>query len=168
MTLIKLSISLVVLVGFVATNVLAKKPNPLPSFPANHTSILNRARPKLTTTFGSLPTTRPPPTSSTPYVPVSQPALSVSDTQSLPAQSAPAVSVQEPPTPSAGQLPLVITPNQAELLDRFMGPYKGSRNVRILYDTDFQYRCLDAMNRKRLWHENTPRLVLGDNVSKIK
>ena len=46
----------------------------------------------------------------------------------------------------------------------FFSLIKG-RNIRIIYDQDFQYRCLDAMNRKRLWHENTPPLVLGDNVS---
>ena len=130
MTSIKISISLATILVAVVS---AKKPNPLPSIPAN-SSVLNRVRPipSVSTTTIVLPTRLP--TSSTPTVPVSSPStsaspsLSVPEIQSIPAQSAPAVSIQAPPQPSGDQVQqVVITAEQATLLDRFMGPYKHSK-----------------------------------------
>ncbi|KAH9412998.1 hypothetical protein DERP_013980, partial [Dermatophagoides pteronyssinus] len=158
-----IKILIMVLAIFVAnTNVLAKKPNPLPTIPPN-SSILNRVRPKLpvSTTPKLVLPTRLPTTSYVPVVSTSElPDLSVSESK-----SAPSISIQSPPLPSSDQTKLVLTEDKSIILDRFMGPYKGRRNIRIIYDQDFQYRCLDAMNRKRLWHENTPPLVLGDNFT---
>ena len=126
-----IKILIMVLAIFVAnTNVLAKKPNPLPTIPPN-SSILNRVRPKLpvSTTPKLVLPTRLPTTSYVPVVSTSElPDLSVSESK-----SAPSISIQSPPLPSSDQTKLVLTEDKSIILDRFMGPYKGRKFNMIEY-----------------------------------
>ena len=41
------------------------------------------------------------------------------------------------------------------------------RAFRVYADQDFQLQCRDRINRKRRWHESTPDLEVGYNVSGV-
>lgn len=161
-----LILSLLTTVTLVAAS---KKPEPLP--PLSNSSILHPQRQFSTQRPDWAPTSRPDWTSTRRSDWTSTHKQEWTSTSRLPEFSstrrAELQSTQRPNLPST--LPPPPAPIYAEPpphLERILGLNRGGqRNYRIIYDDDFQYRCLDAMNRKRLWHENTPPLVLGDNFT---